>query len=195
MLDRAKEHEWSTFDDPDYVHPGRDAASSRRAFSDAGWSNDEIDLKDEIAKAQSNEAPITSPGVARFTEAALHRLSQPIKSAAAQLNVSNRDKVHFAVEPKSGPLLSKINVVMTDQSIITMGSFFTRYCGLVSRAYIRTMLLAPLSVGNDIVLVADIHLFCADRHSRIGTLQAIVQRRNTAYGAGSIRYGNIWSRS
>ena len=149
MLDRAKEHEWSTFDDPDYVHPGRDAASSRRAFSDAGWSNDEIDLKDEIAKAQSNEAPITSPGVARFTEAALHRLSQPIKSAAAQLNVSNRDKVHFAVEPKSGPLLSKINVVMTDQSIITMGSFFTRYCGLVSRAYIRTMLLAPLSVGND----------------------------------------------
>lgn len=149
MLERAKEHEWSTFDDPDYVHPGRDAASIRQAFAEAGWSDDEIDKKDEIAKAQSDEAPITSPGVARITEAALHRLSQSIESAAAQLNVDNKDKVHFAVEPKAGPLLSKINVVMTDQSIITMGSFFTRYCGLVARAFIRTMRLAPMSVGTD----------------------------------------------
>lgn len=149
MLERAKDNEWSTFDDPDYVHPGRDTASNRRAFSDAGWSDDEIDLKEQIAKAQSDEAPTTSPGVARFAEAALQRLSRPIESAAAQLNLENRDKVHFAVEPKAGPLLSKINVVMTEQSIITMGSFFTRYCGLVSRAYIRTMLLAPMSVGSD----------------------------------------------
>lgn len=149
MLDRAKHNEWSTFDDPDYVHPDRDTASNRRAFSDAGWSDDEINHKEQIAKAQSEEAPTTSPGVARFAEAALHRLSQPIESAATQLNLANKDKVHFAIEPKAGPLLSKINVVMTEQSIITMGSFFTRYCGLVSRAYIRTMLLAPMSVGSD----------------------------------------------
>lgn len=149
MLDRAKEHEWSTFDDPDYVHPGREAATTRHAFSEAGWSDNEIDLKEDAINTQSNEAPITSPGVARFTEAALHLLSQPIERAAAQLAIENRDKVHFAVEPKAGPLLSKINVVMTDQSIITMGSFFTRYCGLVSRAYIRTMLLTPMSVGSD----------------------------------------------
>ncbi|MFA9230610.1 MAG: hypothetical protein ACEQSU_07685 [Microgenomates group bacterium] len=149
MLNRAKENEWSTFADPDYVHSGRDVVSNRRAFSDAGWSDDEIDLIDAASKAKSDEAPTTSPGVARFTEAALHRLSQAVESAAAQLNVANRDKVHFAVEPKAGPFLSKINVVMTDQSIITMGSFFTRYCGLISRAYVRTMLLAPMSVGSD----------------------------------------------
>ncbi len=149
MLERARKNEWSTFDDPDYIHPGRDAASNRLAISDAGWFDDEIDLKEETTNAQNSEAPITSPGVARFTEAALHHLSQQIEKAAAQLNVENRNKVHFAVEPKAGPLLSKINVVMTDQSIITMGSFFTRYCGLVSRAYIRTMLLAPMSVGSD----------------------------------------------
>lgn len=149
MLDRAKTNEWSTFDDPDYVHPGRDAASNRQAFSDAGWTDDEIDLMERTDNTRSDEAPTTSPGVARATEAALHRLSQAIENAAAKLNVDNREKVHFAVEPKAGPLLSKINVVMTDQSIITMGSFFTRYCGLVSRAYIRTILLAPLSVGRD----------------------------------------------
>lgn len=149
MLDRAKEHEWSTFDDPEYVLPGRDAASIRSSFSDAGWSDEEINLKDKIFKAQCDEAPSTSPGVARFTEAALHRLSQAIESAAVKLNVQNRDKVHFAVEPKAGPLLSKINVIMTDQSIITMGSFFTRYCGLVARAYTRTMHLAPMTIGSD----------------------------------------------
>lgn len=149
MLRRAKENEWSTFDDPDYVHPGRDAASIRQALSEAGWTDGEIDLRAASFKKQSDEAPTTSPGVAQFTEAALHRLSQSVESAAAKLNVQNRDKVHFAVEPKAGPLLSKINVVMTDQSIITMGSFFTRYCGLVSRAYVRTMLLAPMSVGID----------------------------------------------
>lgn len=32
MLDRAKGHEWSTFDDPEYVHPGRDDVSIRKAF-------------------------------------------------------------------------------------------------------------------------------------------------------------------
>jgi len=149
MLERAKRNEWSTFDDPNYVHPGRNAASIRQAFSEAGWDENEIDFKEATSKAQSDDAPTTSPGVARFTEAALHRLSHAVESAAAQLNVRNRDKVHFAVEPKAGPFLSKINVVMTDQSIITMGSFFTRYCGLISRAYVRTILLAPMSVGSD----------------------------------------------
>lgn len=149
MLRRAKEHEWSTFDDPEYVHPGRDADNIRQALSEAGWTDVEIDFRAAISKEHCDEAPTTSPGVARFTEAALHRLSQSVESAAAKINVQNRDKVYFAVEPKAGPLLSKINVVMTDQSIITMGSFFTRYCGLVSRAYVRTMLLAPMSVGSD----------------------------------------------
>lgn len=149
MLDRAKRNEWSTFDDPDYVHPGRDAASTRHAFLEAGWTSDEIHLREQVAIERNEAAPVTSPGVARFTEAALHRLAQSIEKAAILLKIENRDKVHFAIEPKAGPFLSKINVVMTDQSIITMGSFFTRYCGLVSRAFIRTMLLAPMSVGTD----------------------------------------------
>ena len=149
MLSRAKAHDWSTFWDPDYEHPGRDAASTRLAFKKAGWSDDEINLIEKADEDRNNEAPTTSPGVAPFTEAALHRLSQAIETAAAQLNIENREKVHFAVEPKAGPLLSKINVVMTDQSIVTMGSFFTRYCGLVSRAYVRTLLIVPTSPGND----------------------------------------------
>lgn len=149
MLDRARDNEWSTFDDPDYVHAGRDAASVSRAFLDAGWAKGEISSLEKGTKDRSNAAPVTSPGVARHTEAMLDRLARPIENAAIELNIENRDKVHFVVEPKAGPFLSKVNVVMTDQSIITMGSFFPRYCGLISRAFIRTMLLAPMSVGNE----------------------------------------------
>lgn len=108
-----------------------------------------MDRREEFDKERNKQAPTTSPGVARFTEVALQRLSLPIERAAAQLNIENRDKVHFVVEPKAGPLISKINVVMTDQSIIAMGSFFTRYCGLISRAYTRTILLSPVPVGTD----------------------------------------------
>jgi hypothetical protein len=75
-------------------------------------------------------------------------ISLPIENAAARLQIENREKVHFVVEPKAGPFVSRINVVMTDQSIITMGSFFTRYCGLVARAYVRTMRIAPFSIGK-----------------------------------------------
>lgn len=147
MLTRAKSHEWSTFDDPEYIHPGRDEASTRRAFLDAGWSEDEIEIQERVAKDRSDKAPTTSPGVARFTESALERLSGLIQNAANKMNLPNRETVHFAIEPKAGPLVSKINVVMTDQSIITMGSFFTRYCGLVARAYVRTQLAAPFYIG------------------------------------------------
>ncbi|MBW6495332.1 MAG: hypothetical protein K0B16_12410 [Burkholderiaceae bacterium] len=147
MLDRARSHEWSTFDDPEYIHPGRDESSVRRAFLDAGWSDDEIEMHEKVEKDRIESAPTTSPGVARLTEAALDRLSKLIRGAAKKMNVPNRESVHFAIEPKAGPFVSKVNVVMTDQSIITMGSFFTRYCGLVARAYVRTQLAAPFCLG------------------------------------------------
>lgn len=149
MLLRAKENEYSTFDDPNYEHPEWGGEKIRQALSDAGWSDEEIDLREKTLSDRTKNAPVTSPGVARHTELSLQRLSQPIEKAAIKLNISNRNKVHFAVEPKAGPFVSKINVVMTDQSIITMGSFFPRYCGLVSRAYVRTITLAPWSVGSD----------------------------------------------
>ena len=133
MLQRAREHGWSTFDDPHYVHPGWDETSIRKAFLDAGWTQAEMDQREEFDRERKEQAPTTSPGVALHNEVALQRLTLPIEKAAATLNIENRDKVHFVVEPKAGPLVSRINVVMTDQSIIAMGSFFTRYCGLVSR--------------------------------------------------------------
>lgn len=149
MLERARTHEWSTFEDPDYVAPGREPDVVKKRYIEAGWTPEYIEQVNFISKMQSENAPSTSPGVARFTESMLHILSSKVKNAAELMDLPGRDKVHFVVEPKAGPLITKINVIMTDQSIITMGSFFTRYCGLIARAYIRTMALAPLSLGID----------------------------------------------
>lgn len=147
MLDRAKDHDWSTFDDPEYQHPGFDDESKKKALLEAGWSEQHIELRNKVESERNGAAPVTSPGVARMTEASLFRLSQCVEKAGETIGAKNRDKVHFVVEPKAGPFISKINVLMTDESIISMGSFFTRYCGLISRAYVRTTLLCPNSAG------------------------------------------------
>lgn len=147
MLERAKENEWSTFVDPTYVTSSQDVKNTRQAFNSAGWNEKAIDLMEKVDTIRAEAAPNSSPGVARFTEANLFFLSQKIENAAILLKVENRDKVHFVVEPKAGPFISKINVIMTDQSIISMGSFFTRYCGLIAKAYVRTIHLCPYSTG------------------------------------------------
>ena len=54
---------------------------------------------------------------------------------------------YFVVEPFAGPIASKINVFVEEQSIIAMGTHFTQYCGLVARAYVRTMHLNPYASG------------------------------------------------
>lgn len=148
MLDRAKDSEWSTFDDPEYQHPGFDEESVTQALLNAGWSEQHIELRNQVDAERNEAAPNTSPGVARMTEASLFRLSQCVEMAGEQIGARNRDRVHFVVEPKAGPFISKVNVPMTDESIISMGSFFTRYCGLISRAYIRTTLFCPNCAGS-----------------------------------------------
>ena len=35
-------------------------------------------------------------------------------------------------------------MIMTDEGIISVGTFFFRYCGLVARAFVRTLQLAPI---------------------------------------------------
>lgn len=52
-------------------------------------------------------------------------------------------KIARGVEPRVGPFASKTNVIMTDESIVTVGSFLFRYCGLVARAFVRTLRLDP----------------------------------------------------
>lgn len=149
MLERARKNEWSTFDDPEYEDSQENKERAKKAFLDAGWTDKEIASRQDVSRIQELNAPTTSDGVARFSEVALERLSSSIIIAATELNLCDVEQVHFVVEPKAGPFVSTLNVMMTDQSIIAMGSFFTRYCGLVSRAYVRTVNLFPAGTGLD----------------------------------------------
>ena len=149
MLARARENEWSTFEDPEHRVSSEEATQTRQAYLDAGWSEEELSFQEQATHERQLEAPVTSPGVPKFLEAALDRLSRAIITAVARVDAFDEERIHFAVEPRPGPFVSTINVVMTDQSIMTMGSFFTRYCGLVARAYVRTTNLYPTGTGLD----------------------------------------------
>jgi len=143
MLARARDNEWSTFDDgkPE-AEEQREA--TRQAFRNAGWSDEEIAAHFELDRMRLLDVPTTSPGVAKITEFGLERLRRALSGALSGFDAA---KVHFAVEPKAGPFVSTVNVPMTDETIITMGTHFTRYCGLIARAYTRTVNLNVFDAG------------------------------------------------
>lgn len=61
MLDRAKNNDWSTFDDPEYQHPGFDDESVKQALLNAGWSEQHIELRNQANSERNEAAPVTSP--------------------------------------------------------------------------------------------------------------------------------------
>ncbi|QWW72328.1 hypothetical protein [Rhizobium sp. WYJ-E13] len=147
MLDRARKNDWSAFDDPDYLPSDTERAARVEAFQAAGWRADEIAAMQGRTHERALDAPVTSPGVSRHSEVMLARVVDALLSGLSPAQHAVAQSAHFVVEPKSGPLISKINVVMTDQSIIAMGTHFTRFCGLVARAYVRTCNLLPFETG------------------------------------------------
>jgi hypothetical protein len=147
LLDRARNNEWSSFDDPNHVVSDEDREARAHAYLASGWTREDARVFEEITHEKAMSSQITSPGVNRNSEVMLQRL---VKALLAGLSPSDRrlaETAHFAVEPKAGPLVSTINVMMTDQTLIAMGTHFARHCGLVARAYVRTCNLLPMETG------------------------------------------------
>lgn len=129
------------------VDPEYDAADDRKlghaALRAVGWSEEWIAASDEAHAQRTAEAPSTSPGVNRHVEAQYKILADAIEGAMGRLGHTSNLKIARGVEPRVGPFASKTNVIMTDESIVTVGSFLFRYCGLVARAFVRTLRLDP----------------------------------------------------
>ncbi len=53
------------------------------------------------------------------------------------------------IEPISGSFASKTGVIMTEQSIITVSAFTFRFCGIVAKAFYRTIILDPFYWQSD----------------------------------------------
>ncbi|MDX8534776.1 ImmA/IrrE family metallo-endopeptidase [Mesorhizobium sp. VK25A] len=148
LLDRARANEWSSFQDPEYAVTDTDRERVTQAYLDAGWHLDEIKILGERNRQLAVSAPITSEGVNRNSEVMLGRLVRPLMGGLSPTDRLRAEEAHFVVEPKAGPLVSTINVPMTSESIIAMGTHFTRYCGLIARAYVRTCNLQPFATGT-----------------------------------------------
>ncbi len=80
MLARARDNEWSTFDDGE---PGAEEQreATWQAFRNAGWSNEEIAAHFELDRMRLLDVPTTSPGVAKITEVGLERLRRALSGA------------------------------------------------------------------------------------------------------------------
>lgn len=115
----------------------------KSALAEAGWSDAEIEKHERDYADHQAQAPTTSPGVAPAVEAAFDMLCDEVEAAMARLGMKSHARVARGIEPRSGPQAAKINVVMTDESVVTVGSFLFRYCGLVARAFTRTLHLNP----------------------------------------------------
>ena len=128
--------------DPDY-DPAADEAKALQALKEAGWSDETIAKRMELHKAERASAPITSPGVNPHVEAHLARLCDDVEEAMDRLKLGSHAKVARGVEPRAWAYASKINVVMTDESVVTVSAFLFRFCGLIARAFTRTLMLNP----------------------------------------------------
>jgi hypothetical protein len=123
--------------------PSGDEVSAREGFKQAGWSDAEIEEKFRLQRDGILDVPTTSPGVNPHVEAHLARLCDEIEGAMARLKLTSYEKTARGIEPRLGPYAAKINVIMTDESIITISSHLFRFCGLVARAFARTLYVNP----------------------------------------------------
>jgi hypothetical protein len=120
-----------------------DEARMREGMAAAGWSAAEIDEIARVQKERIQAAPTTSPGVNPHVEAQYAILCDTIEAAMQRLHLESHASVARGIEPRIGPFASKINVIATDESVVTVGAFLFRFCGLVARAFTRTLQLNP----------------------------------------------------
>lgn len=143
---RRADDDYATLVDPS---DEPDTLRLRTALAEAGWSAAEIERHERDYDERLALAPTTSPGVAPAVEAMFDQLCDEVEGAMARLGMASHARVARGIEPRSGPLAAKINVVMTDESVVTVGAFLFRYSGLIARAFTRTLHLNPFYWETD----------------------------------------------
>jgi hypothetical protein len=142
MFKRGAAHPGAAVMDPEY-DPREDEARARAGFAAAGWSEGQIEAILAAGKQRNLAAPSTSPGVNPSAEAFHASLCDDVEAEMARQGLDTQRNVARGIEPITGPFASKAGVIMTAQSIITVGAFTFRFCGLVAKAFHRTIMLDP----------------------------------------------------
>ncbi len=139
---RAAEHPAAALMDPEYDR-GEDEARARAAFAAAGWSDDQVEAHLNAIAERNAHGPVTSPGVNPSAEIFHAALCGEIEEEMARQGLTSQQQVARGIEPRTHPFASKTGVIMTEESIITVGAFTYRFCGLIAKAFHRTVMLAP----------------------------------------------------
>jgi len=142
MFERMADEENAAIVDPQH-DDAADEARFREAMAKAGWSEPEIQQRIDAHHERVRAAPQTSPGVSPHVEFQHAQLCDDVEGAMSRLGMESHGRVARGIEPRLGPIAAKINVVLTDESIVAVGAFLFRFCGLVARAFARTLYLNP----------------------------------------------------
>ena len=142
MFSKMAADEYATIVDADYDSKVDDDRM-RLGLAQAGWSEREINQRLESQKAILANSPVTSSGVAPHVEVIFSKLCDDIEAAMSRLKMDSYARIARGIEPRTGPHAALTNVILTDQSIVSVGSFLFRFCGLVARAFTRTLHLNP----------------------------------------------------
>ncbi|MEO1200691.1 MAG: hypothetical protein AAFX39_15945 [Pseudomonadota bacterium] len=140
---------------------------------EAGWTEDEITGRIAVFRDFCQVPNLNSPNVAPGLEGWLCRISKRISQELSAAGNTSHETVETAIDPLPGVSASLTNVIMTDEAILTVRSFFFRWCGLVARAYTRT-------------LMQDIAYWTGPLHSKDDDILFLLRRPNLARYWGQI---------
>jgi hypothetical protein len=145
---RLKEREDATLWDPNYDR-SRDRTRLRKAFREAGWSEAEAEERIRFHDDFDAQAPEPASGINPGAQVLYQKLWTDIEAAMDRLGLQSHHTVMHGIEPLGGPFATKTNVIMTNESIITVGAHLFRFCGLIARAFFRTLWLNPYFWSSD----------------------------------------------
>lgn len=139
LFERAIADPNAALHDPKYDEEHGSPEILAKALREAGWSEDQINARAGVAASHERASHTTSPGVGLGLEEHLREIADRVKSAMSAMGYSSQEKVVLGIDPKVGVSASLTNVIMTDEGIVSVSSFLFRWCGLIARAYLRTL--------------------------------------------------------
>lgn len=140
LFARQAESPWSTIVDPN-TNFEEDKKKLRKGLLNAGWP---IALVETLAAERADRALPSeghNPGIANHVIDNFNRLCNDIEAELEKLGHKSHHQVARGIDPVSGPSAAMTPVMMTKESVISVSSFFFRYCGLIARATTRTLLI------------------------------------------------------
>jgi hypothetical protein len=107
-----------------------------------GVAPEEADVLATEFAAELANAPLTSPGVDPHFEIIFGGLCDRVEGAIAKVSKAPI-RVARGIEPRVGVFAARMGVMMTDASVITIGSQVFRFCNVVGKALATTIMLDP----------------------------------------------------